>query len=102
MSQCCFANVAFPFVFKKMGEGANGGEFDVSEASNIGRWIHSTAVKEYDTYLQIAFHAGKLWVRLSGQIYLELKNFEWVGYRLKELCARVEQGEFRREEKRTS
>jgi hypothetical protein len=50
---------------------------------------------EYDTYLQIAFHAGCMWVRLSGMIYLEVRDFEWVGERLKALCARVERGEFR-------
>jgi hypothetical protein len=95
MSQCCFANVAFPFLFKKGRELQQEGEFDVREALKIATWINSTAVKEFDTYLQIGFHSGKMWVRLSGQIYLELKDFEWVGHRLKELSERVERGEFR-------
>ena len=95
MSQCCFANVAFPFSFKKDGELQQAGAFDLSEVSIIARWINSTAVKEFDTYLQLAFHAGKMWVRLSGQIYLELKDFEWVGHRLKELSERVARGEFK-------
>jgi len=95
MSQCCFANVAFPFKFQKEGEVRQGGAFDASEASRMAYWINSTAVGEYDTYLQIAFHAGKLWVRLSGQIYLELKDFEWAGHTLKELCDRVNRGEWK-------
>jgi hypothetical protein len=37
-----------------------------------------------------------MWVRLSGQIYLEVRDFEWVGERLKELCGRVKKGEFRK------
>jgi selenocysteine lyase/cysteine desulfurase len=96
MSQCCFANVAFPFKFKKGGELHQEGAFDVSDASRLAYWINSTAVREYDTYLQIAYHARKMWVRLSGQIYLELKDFEWVGHTLKELCERVEHGEWKR------
>jgi hypothetical protein len=95
MSQCCFANVAFPFKFKDETAYQMGGDFDVSEASRIGYWINSTAVREYDTYLQIAYHAGKMWVRLSGQIFLELKDFEWVGHTLKELCERVKRGEWK-------
>ncbi|KUJ09207.1 PLP-dependent transferase [Mollisia scopiformis] len=87
MSQCCFANVALPLAF---GEGK---KFGTDEAPRIQKWLNGTAVREFDTYLQIALHGGIMWVRLSAQIYLEGKDFEWVGYRLKELCVRIEGGE---------
>jgi hercynylcysteine S-oxide lyase len=99
MNQCCFANVALPIKF--VGEKVRGEEemekkvFDISDAGKIGSWINDRGVVEFDTYLQIAFHAGRMWVRLSGMIYLEVRDFEWVGERLNELCARVEKGEFR-------
>jgi hypothetical protein len=98
MNQCCFANVALPLKFKKAGvEEQNETKiFDICEAGQIGSWINDRGVKEFDTYLQIAFHAGMMWVRLSGQIYLEIRDFEWVGERLKELCGRVQNGEFRK------
>lgn len=95
MSQCCFANVALPLTFAKTSQESIDGRkvFRMDEASKVVTWLKATAVKEFDTYLQLALHSGNMWVRLSGQIYLELKDFEWVGHRLKELCARVNSGE---------
>ncbi len=91
MSQCCFTNVALPLQFVPSGSLKTPKEIDASDAGKVAKWLHLTAVKEHDTYLQIAFHAGILWVRLSGQIYLELKDFEWIGHKLRDLCERVEQ-----------
>ncbi|KAL5324906.1 hypothetical protein ACEPPN_006025 [Leptodophora sp. 'Broadleaf-Isolate-01'] len=98
MRECAFANVELPFVFKSKEEAEGGinemkGELEISQAEKIGAWIKVTAAREFDTYLQTAVHAGKLWVRLSGQIYLELSDFEWVAPRLKGLCERVKKGE---------
>jgi hypothetical protein len=98
--QCCFANVALPLNFRTTrGDGCEGGNaggektFDVEDAGKVGAWINKTAVEEYDTYLQIAFHSGYLWVRLSGQIYLETKDFEWVAHKLNVLCQRLKDEE---------
>ncbi|TVY82429.1 Hercynylcysteine sulfoxide lyase, partial [Lachnellula suecica] len=93
LTKCCFSNIQLPLVFKRDGNQRQPGEFSVDDAPKIQKWLNATAVKEFDTYLQIAFHAGIVWVRLSGQIYLELKDFEWVGYRLKDLCGRLSSGE---------
>ncbi|TVY33873.1 Hercynylcysteine sulfoxide lyase [Lachnellula occidentalis] len=92
---CCFSNIELPLAFKRDGSQRQQGEFDIDEASKIQRWLNATAVKEFDTYLQIAFHAGIMWVRLSGQIYLELNDFEWVGCKLKDLCDRLTGGEIK-------
>jgi selenocysteine lyase/cysteine desulfurase len=100
MTECGFANVRLPLAFAVDGDGdgekkAEGKGLKVEDAGRIGLWIRDTAFKEFDTYLQIAFHGRALWVRLSGQIYLEVEDFEKVGERLKELCRRVEKEEFR-------
>jgi len=103
MDEVCFTNVALPLAFRaaedidgrdEKGDNA-GGEisFSIGEAGKIGAWINRTAVEEYDTYLQIAFHSGYLWVRLSAQIYLEVKDFEWVAQKLDILCQRLRRGE---------
>ena len=94
MKECCFVNVRLPLNFE-IGEQEEGEAFKAEDAGKIGKWINMTAVKELDTYLQIAFHANAMWVRLSGQIYLETRDFEWIGERLKDLCSRVEKGELR-------
>ncbi|KAH8807726.1 pyridoxal phosphate-dependent transferase [Xylogone sp. PMI_703] len=98
MRGCCFANVELPFKFannKEEGSKEVEGKrvFSAEDAGKIQKWLNLTAVKEFDTYLQIAFHAGILWVRLSAQIYLEMDSFEWIGVKLKELCERVNKGE---------
>jgi hypothetical protein len=99
MTKCCFANIELPLSFSsKADEKDEKGrrKLNVKEAGTIARWLNMTAVKEHDTYLQIGFHANKLWVRLSGQIYLEMKDFEWVGPKLKELCERIQEGKANR------
>jgi hypothetical protein len=93
LTQCCFANVRLPLEFKVSGSTREGEGFDMEEAGKIGKWLNVTAAKEFDTYLQIAFVSGALWVRLSGQIYLELGDFEWVVLRLRELCGRIQKSE---------
>ncbi|RDW59675.1 hypothetical protein BP6252_12762 [Coleophoma cylindrospora] len=95
LRKCFFANVKLPLVFKAAGEQKQQGDFDVEEAPAIQKWINATAFKEFDTYLQVAFVYGHVWVRLSAQTYLEVRDFEWVGYKLKELCARLQNGELK-------
>ncbi|KAI1611421.1 selenocysteine lyase [Exophiala viscosa] len=56
-------------------------------------WMERTLVDEYNTFVAIYEYDGRLWTRVSGQIYLELKDFEWLGEVLKSLCERVRSGE---------
>jgi hypothetical protein len=89
LSQCAFSNVKLPLEFKRDGEAEEIHHFSPKDEAKIRQWINSTALNEFDTYPQIFFHAGAMWVRLSGQIYLGFKDFEWLGYKLKELCDRL-------------
>jgi selenocysteine lyase/cysteine desulfurase len=89
MSKCCFANVRLPLDFKRDGEAQSQHHLSIHDVLKALRWLNYTAVKEFDTYLQIGFHSGAMWVRLSGQIYLSIKDFDWVGFKLKELCDRL-------------
>lgn len=59
------------------------------EVPGVCRWMQDTLVDEYDTFLPIFPHGGWLWTRLSAQVYLEKKDFEWVAPILKDLCERV-------------
>lgn len=89
MTQCCFSTVRLPLDFKPEGEALAEKSFSVKDAEKIANWMKLTALNDFDTYFQIGFHAGSMWIRLSGQIYLGFKDFEWVGFKLKELCRRV-------------
>ncbi|KAA8569902.1 hypothetical protein EYC84_002243 [Monilinia fructicola] len=94
--ETCFTNIRLPIPFwpnSAKHTHSNTTAFPSAEAEKIKSWLNKTAVEESDTYLQIGWHAGVLWVRLSAQVYLELRDFEWVGERLRNLCERVNQGE---------
>ncbi|KAB8298679.1 hypothetical protein EYC80_000856 [Monilinia laxa] len=93
--ETCFTNIRLPIPFwpnNTQHKHTNTTAFPFTEAEKIRFWLNKTAVEESDTYLQIGWHAGVLWVRLSAQIYLELRDFEWVGERLRNLCERVNEG----------
>jgi hypothetical protein len=89
LAKCCFSTVRLPIVLKTGEDSIGRGEFQLKDASKIKSWLNVTALENFDTYLQIGLHAGILWVRLSAQIYLELQDYEWVGFKLKELCQRL-------------
>ncbi|CAL3971119.1 unnamed protein product [Diplocarpon coronariae] len=93
MRQCAFANVELPVTLSSGQD--EPGDLPIEEAGAVAAWLRETAVREMDTYLQTAVHGGKLWVRLSGQIYLEVGDFEWVAHRLGPLCERAKRGEAR-------
>lgn len=49
-------------------------------------WMQDTLVEKYNTFVPVFQHGGWLWTRLSAQIYLDRKDFEWLAVVLKELC----------------
>lgn len=88
LSQCAFVKVRLPLKFRVLGE-EKGCGLSTEDAGKIKDWIKLRAFEEADTYLQLAFYAGSMWVRLSGQIYVGLEDFEMAGNKLKELCERL-------------
>lgn len=89
LKRCCFANVRLPV---PLGSGSN--EINEKDAIKIAQWIAEKLDTEYDTYLGVYVHGGKLWTRLSGQIYIDLEDVEKGARALKALCERVVQGEY--------
>jgi len=61
-------------------------------------WMEKTLVDEFHTFVAIYQYNGQIWTRISGQIYLELKDFEWLGGVLKGLCERLRTGESLKED----
>ena len=113
LTKCCFANVRLPLIISRHSfsdrhcsnaiEGPapigpvseKKGEITAEEAPVIAKWIMDRAQKEFDTHIPAKIHAGAIWVRLSGQIYLAEEDFGWAARVLKELCERVVKGEGR-------
>lgn len=64
------------------------------EVMQVVNWMQEVLVNEHNTFVAIYEYIGQIYVRISGQIYLELKDWEWLGGVLKVLCERVGNGEF--------
>ncbi|RJE27609.1 Aminotransferase family protein LolT [Aspergillus sclerotialis] len=48
-------------------------------------WFHITLIEKYRAFVPVFSHAGWLWTRLSAQVYLETRDFEWLADVLKEM-----------------
>lgn len=95
LSQCCMSMVRLPI---NVGAVQQTGERAGFKKDQIGKevalWLQRKMVNDHNTFLQTLFYGGAWWVRLSGQVYLELSDFEGVMPVLKELCERTEKGEW--------
>lgn len=60
--------------------------FNREDAPAMVRWIIDRALIDFDIPIMTKFHASAIWVRLSGQIYIELQDFERAADVLKGLC----------------
>ncbi|KAL8895659.1 MAG: hypothetical protein Q9207_008074 [Kuettlingeria erythrocarpa] len=89
LTKCCLTNIKLPL---SIGEGD--GKIREEDAFAVVAWIAKTQVEEHNTFVPPFFHAGSLWVRFSGQIYVELDDFVAAAGVLKDLCKRVEKGEY--------
>lgn len=89
LRRCFFANVRLPLTIGDK-------DADVAEKSVLGvaEWIVEKLVDDFDMYIAIYTHAGHIWARISGQIYIDLADVERGALALKEICARVRAREY--------
>lgn len=66
---------------------------DPAGVAGIGMWMGRKSAEDADTFFKTDPYDGRLWVRLSAQIFLDMEDFEWAGQMIKSLCARVKAGE---------
>lgn len=95
LSQCAMANIRLPISVTKVQETASRSGLEHGEMGLLVRdWIGETAIDGYKTFFQTFFYSGAWWVRLSGQVYLDMHDFEWAAQTLKTICERVEKGDW--------
>lgn len=93
LTDCCLVN--FPLPLKASAEKIPGmNTFQPEDQVKVIQWMFETMMEEYKTYIPILPFQGGWWARLSGQVYLDMADFEWAGHTLKELCERVGRGEY--------
>ncbi|KAI6819844.1 PLP-dependent transferase [Hortaea werneckii] len=89
LTKCMLQNIRLPLSLDKLTSG------DAAQATKIAQWIAKVQVDEYNMFVAIYFYAGSWWVRVSGQVYLTLEDFEYGAKALEEICQRVEKGEWK-------
>lgn len=85
LTNCCLVNVLLPLAVNKQ---KVKGTVTV-KPEHVGtatQWMQRALVNEHKTFLAIWFFQGQFWARLSGQIYLDITDFEWAGETLKTIC----------------
>ena len=89
LTNCFFSNVRLPISFQDDAHG------NVDEAVKVAQWIAKVLVEEHDTFIAIIFYDDAFWVRLSGQVYLTVEDFEWAAETLLTLCQDVRKGDWK-------
>lgn len=88
MTNCCLVNVALPIVASaEKIQGTN--TVSPENALAAVQWMQKTLNEEYQTFIAILFFQGQWWARLSGQVYLELSDFEFAAKVLKEVSEKA-------------
>ncbi|RYN32108.1 Hercynylcysteine sulfoxide lyase [Alternaria arborescens] len=95
LGRCCLSNVRLPISLPKVQDVATKHGIDKEDVGIMVRdWMKKLSCEEYSTFIMIYWYGGVWWTRLSGQVYLEMKDFEWAAETLKDMCARAEKGEW--------
>lgn len=95
ITKCAFTNVRLPL---EVGDGQ--GQVLEKDMYRVAVWMTAMLMKESDVYSPVFFHARKFWTRFSGQIYLDIGDFEKGARALKKLCERAKKGGFLQEKAR--
>lgn len=89
LTKCCLTCVKLPLT---IGEGH--GEVKEADAFAVVAWMVKTLTEEHNVFAPPFYHAQSLWIRLSGQIYVEIDDFVTAAGVFKALCERVRNGEY--------
>lgn len=93
MSDCSFVNVGVPLEINSSSS-SSPRTVNPLHANRIIQWLKVTGVKENGCFYQMCLYRGKFWWRLSGMIYLEVRDYVHAAEALKGLCERVLEGEY--------
>ena len=95
LGRCCMANVRLPISVAKAQDVAAQKGIEKEEVGLLVRdWMSHTLIDDYGTFIQSLFNGGSWFARVSGQVYLEMSDFEWAAETLKKVCTRVDDGEW--------
>jgi selenocysteine lyase/cysteine desulfurase len=93
LTNCCLVNVLLPIATNPSKiPGTNTIKPGVEGTAVL--WMQKALIEDYKTFIAIYPFQGQYWARLSGQVYLDISDFEWAGKVLKTICERAGKEEF--------
>ncbi|KAJ6786145.1 hypothetical protein PWT90_09843 [Aphanocladium album] len=97
LTNCAMANIALPIWIGEKGAGAQQDDVVLPEedAALVGQWMMKVMKNEHHTLMPLFSLGGRAWVRISAQIYLDMKDYEYAAKVLQDLVARVGKGEYK-------
>lgn len=96
--RCGMSTVRLPIAIGHEGDETSSSPYppvSADDVSKVVNFLQMTLKDEFRTFVPIFQHGDWLWTRLSAQVYLEKKDFEWLGEVLKGLVERVGKAEYR-------
>jgi selenocysteine lyase/cysteine desulfurase len=95
LTDCCLVNIRLPLKASPTKiPGVN--TVDLQHGFTATQWMQKKLIEEHNTFIVIYFFQNQWWTRLSGQVYLDMSDFEWAGQKLKEICERAGKENFDR------
>ncbi|KFA68942.1 hypothetical protein S40285_05435 [Stachybotrys chlorohalonatus IBT 40285] len=90
------ANIALPIWIGERGASGNEGDVVVPqiEANEAFQWMLKEFMGAYNTFLVVYAEQGRFWTRLSAQVYLDLKDYEFAAQALSEVAEKVRGKEY--------
>lgn len=87
-------NVRLPIISSRI---ANGNSQDPAAfekwAQKVESWFFKSLFEEFKCTAPVFAHDGKMWVRMSAQIWLEVDDFRYCARALLDLCKRINEGQ---------
>ncbi|KAH7007217.1 pyridoxal phosphate-dependent transferase [Ilyonectria destructans] len=88
-----FANVRLPLEVRS-GDSVSTEGIPAKDVGAIINFMFQKFTEDYNTFINVLYFSNSLWARLSATVYLDLGDFEYGGNILKQVCQRVEAGEY--------
>lgn len=97
LTDCAMGNVALPIWIGEKGANAQDDDVVLTEEDSVkaGQWMMKIMKDEHHTLMPLFELGGRVWVRISAQIYLDMQDYEYAVKVLKDLTARVAKGEYK-------
>lgn len=90
LRNCALSTILLPIKTTK-----HGGKVPEEDVVRVGKWVIETVIKDYKSFPFVRFWQGQFWARLSAQIYLDESDYHWTAKMLKDVCERIERGEYK-------